>query len=142
MPNTYGGKYLEDEDYKPICEKLINAIPEGVGNEFRHRLEDYLKHGNQFSLRTRLKEIFEKNEILSAFIEERDTFINKVVDTRNHYTHWDEKLKERATTRPDLYHLTKKVKLLLETCILTELGFGSEEVRGLLLRKYEASYDQ
>jgi hypothetical protein len=131
----YGGEYLSDEDYKDVFDALVNAIPSGVKRDFKESLENKLKYGNEFSLRKRLKEIFDKyQEILNEFIENKNAFIEKVVDTRNYQTHHDEDLKERAASGEALYRLTQKLKILLEICLLTELGFSSEEIKDLFSR--------
>ncbi|WP_039764939.1 HEPN domain-containing protein [Caldicellulosiruptor sp. F32] len=129
---TYGGKYLSDEDYKEVYNALVNAIPSDVRNDLRDRLKRYLKYGNEFSLRKRLEEIFDKyREILNVFIEKESVFIDKVVNTRHYLTHYDEKLKEQAANGEELYNLTQKLKILLEICLLTELGFSLDEIKRL-----------
>ncbi len=131
----YGGEYLPDEDYKVVYDALVPAIPEAVRSDLKDRLKEYLKYGNEFSLRKRLKEIVDKyQEILDRFIENKNAFIEKVVDTRNYQTHHDKELKERAAKGKDLYWLTQKLKMYLEICLLTELGFRSEEIKALFLR--------
>jgi hypothetical protein len=133
---TYGGDYLSDEDYKKVVyDALVTAIPEEVRSDLKDRLKEYLKYGNEFSLRKRLKEIFDKyQEVLNKFIENRDAFIEKVVDTRNYQTHHDEDLRKCAASGEELYDLSQKLKTLLEICLLTELGFSSEEIKALFSR--------
>ena len=137
----YGGEYLADEDYKEIHDVLVNAIPCGVKNDFKNSLENKLKYGNEFSLRKRLKEIFNEyqNEIPGLFIQNKGAFIKKVVDTRNYLTHYDKDLKERVASGIDIFHLTHELKMLLEICFLIELGFSSEEIKdrfSKILRRY------
>ena len=137
---TYGGEYSSDEDYKVVYDALVNSIPEGVRSGLKDRLKEYLKYGNEFSLRKRLKEIFDKNqEILDGHIGNKKAFIEKVVDTRNYQTHHDEELKERAASGEDLYRLIQKLKMLLEICLLTELGFTSEKIKALFFKEYKMS---
>ena len=132
---TCGGEYLSDEDYKVVYDALLAAIPEEVGSDFKNRLKEYLKYGNEFSLRKRLKEFFDKyRKILDKFIEDEDAFIEKVVNTRNYQTHHDKELKERAASGEDLYRLTQKLKMCLEVCLLAELGFSLEEIKDLFSR--------
>ncbi|MBP7795954.1 MAG: hypothetical protein KA059_04170 [Elusimicrobiales bacterium] len=132
---TYGGKYLSDEDYKVAYDALVTAIPEGIRSDLKDRLKEYLNYGNEFSLRKRLKEIFDKyQEILDRLIENKSDFIEKVVNTRNYLTHYDKELKERAANGEDLYRLTQKLKMCLEICLLTELRFSSEEIKDLFSR--------
>jgi len=131
----HGGQYLPNEEYKDVYNALLSAIPDRVPTELKERLKEYLKYGNELSLRQRLKGVFDKyHETLNAFIEDKKAFIQKVVDTRNYLTHYDEDLEERAASGADLYHLTQKLKLLLEICLLTELGFSSAEIKGLFSR--------
>ena len=137
---TYGGEYSSDEDYKVVYDALVNSIPEGVRSGLKDRLKEYLKYGNEFSLRKRLKEIFDKNqEILDGHIGNKKAFIEKVVDTRNYQTHHDEERKERAASGEDLYRLIQKLKMLLEICLLTELGFTSEKIKALFFKEYKMS---
>lgn len=113
----------------------MNAIPDWVRSDFRESLKSKLKYGNEFSLRKRLKEIFSKyQEILNEFIENKNAFIEKVVNTRNYQTHHDEDLRKRAAKGEGLYRLTQKLKKLLEICLLIELGFSREQIKGLFSR--------
>ena len=137
----HGGDYLSDDDYKEIHNVLVNAIPDGVKKDFRNSLESKLKYGNEFSLRKRLKELFNEyqNEIPGLFIQNKGAFIEQAVDTRNYLTHYDKDLKERAASGIGIFHLTYKLKMLLEICLLRELGFSSEEIKDRfpkILRRY------
>lgn len=141
----YGGEYLSDDDYKEIHNVLVNVIPDVVKKDFKNSLESKLKYGNEFSLRKRLKEIFNEyqNEIPGLFIQNKGAFIKKVVDTRNYLTHYDKDLKECAASGIDIFHLTYELKMLLEICLLRELGFSSEEIKdrfSKMLRRYQ-QYD-
>jgi len=85
--------------------------------------------------------IYRYQENIDRFIGNKNAFIEKVVDTRNYQTHHDEDLKERAVGGEELYHLTQKLKVLLEVCLLTELGFSSEEIKGLFSRNSRYQYE-
>jgi hypothetical protein len=75
---TYGGEYLSDKDYKVVYDALVTAIPEEVGSDLKDRLKEYLKYGNEFSLRRRMKEIFDNyQEILDRFIENKKCLYRK-----------------------------------------------------------------
>jgi len=125
----FGGKYLtKEEDYNKIYNALKNSIPDNVRSDLKGRLKEYLKYGNEFSLRKRLEEIFEKyKEILDKFIENQDAFIELAINTRNYLTHYDEKLEGKAAREKELFFLTENLKTLLEVCLLTELGFNIDE---------------
>jgi hypothetical protein len=132
---TFGGKYLSDKDYEVVYNSIIKAIPKNVKKDLKDRLTEYLKYGNEFSLRKRLKDIFDKyQEIISKYIKDKNNFIEKVVNTRNYYTHYNKKLKEHAAKEEDLHDITKKLKMCLEICLLTELGFSLQEIKKLFSR--------
>jgi len=140
----FGGKYLSDRDYEVVYNSLVNAIPNNVKSDLKVRLTEYLKYGNEFSLRKRLKDIFDNyNEIVDNYIKDKDNFIKKVVDTRNYYTHYDKRLKEHAAKEEDLIDITKILKMCLEICLLTELGFSLQEIKKLFSRhnRYRFKYN-
>lgn len=131
----YGGKYLTDEDYGGVYDSLTAAIPGGISSELKERLKEYLKYGNEFSLRKRLKEIFDKYQVLNEFIENRDGFVEKVVNTRNYLTHYDKDLEKQAAKGEELYYLTEKIKLCVEVLLFTELGFTLDEVKAFFKKR-------
>ncbi len=129
---VHGGKYLsDDDDYGRIRDVLVNAIPNDVMRDFRESLKNKIKYGNEYSLGKRLKEIFVKYQENLKFIENKDIFIRKIVDTRNYLTHYDKELREQSASGEALYHLTQKLKMVMEICLLSELGFSSSEIKGL-----------
>jgi hypothetical protein len=139
----YGGEYLSDEDYAKVRYDLEKAIPDSVEGGFKDSLKSKIKYGNEFTLRTRLKEFFDEyQENLSEFIENKNAFIGEVVDTRNYLTHYDKKGK--AAIGEELFPIIQKLKILLEICLLIELGFSSEKIKKLFSRnrKYQHEYIQ
>lgn len=131
----FGGKYLSDDDYKEVCDTLVNAIPDSVEGGLKDSLKSRIGYGNEFSLRTRLRRLFDSDgyrEILSEFAENRNAFIGEVVDTRNYLTHYEGI--EKAAIGEELDPFIRKLKILLEICLLTELGFSTEEIKKLFPR--------
>jgi hypothetical protein len=132
------------EDYANVRYVLEKAIPDWVEKEHHEKsLKSRIKYGNEFSLRTRLNKIFaEYQENLIEFIENKNAFIEKVIDTRNYLTHYDKK--EKAAIGEELDPIIQKLKILLKICLLTELGFSSEEIKKLFSRnkRYQREYIQ
>jgi len=131
----FEGKYLSDEDYEPIQERFKDIINKlSVEASFKEALKSKLKYGNEYSLRKRLKDLFVAyQEITQNFIKDEDNFINRVIDTRNYLTHYDKKLRSIADGK-DLYCITQKLKIILQTCLLYELGFDRKEIKSIFLR--------
>ena len=132
---TYVGKYLPEEDYKKIYNMLMNTIEtalEGIKGSLKDRLKAYLKYGNVFSLRTRLKEILNSNEeLINLFIRDKDKFINDVVETRNYLTHYDKdkEMPSPAESYEELFRLIQNLRTIIETCLLRESGFSPAEIK-------------
>jgi len=143
----FEGKYLSDDDYEPIYEKFkkfINELaiePSSKEASFKEALKSKLKYGNEYSLRKRLKDLFEKyKEVVDHFIENKDIFINRVVDTRNYLTHYDKNLREKAVDGEQLYYVTQQLKIVIVICLLSELGFNFKEIKNLLAKNRRYRY--
>jgi len=139
---TYCGEYLKGEDYERIRGVLVAAIPAKVKGAFKDSLKSRIKYGNELSLRTRLKEIIDKHTVVfTELIKGKTTFTNTAVDTRNHYVHRLKERKETVAIGNDLFLLTQQLRILLEICLLTELGFSPSEIKSflptILRKKYE-----
>lgn len=145
---VYGGKYQPDEQYLDgLYRTLVAAISSDIDKDFRDSLKNgKLRFANEYSLRKRL-------ELLTAhiveivpltFIEDgsrQKEFAQKVSDTRNYLTHYPPDLKEKAaSTGKEYYELSDRVKVLIEICILEELGFEAKAIHELVTknRRYEA----
>ena len=127
------GKYLSNEEYKDTYQTMTNAIPDSIDKDFKQSLKNKLFYGNEFSLRRRLKELFDKYEqIFKNFVPDKEEFINRVKDSRNYLIHFDSELKEKAATGIELYRLTVKLKILIEICFLSELGFDNGYIDRLI----------
>ncbi len=58
----------------------------------------------------------------------RPGFEESVKHTRNFFTHYDPKVKTKAVTElPDLYRLAEEVIVLLQFCLMHDLGFESNQ---------------
>jgi len=128
----YGGRYLPDSEYKArVFTPLVNAIPD-VEQDLSENLMDRLRYGNKYSLRTRLSELLDKcGRIVPQLLGNRKVFIAKVITTRNYLTHYDQKLYKRAAQGQDLVSLTKKLRILLEVCLVTQTGLDANKAMNL-----------
>jgi hypothetical protein len=64
----------------------------------------------------------------------RDSFVTKVVDTRNYVAHYDKRMQKRAATIEEMAQLCQKLRCLLEAVMLDELGFDQPKIRELMER--------
>ena len=126
---TMDGFELSKEDHKKRITEIIDAAP----SNHKDWLKNKLAYSNELTLRKRLKEILELNkDVLSNFID--DGFINKIVDTRNYLTHYDEELKDKKVEGLELWHITEKLRILIEICLFKKLDFTFEEIKRIINR--------
>ena len=81
---------------------------------------------NKLTLDARLKALFSDYAIppiVLKFIGDSDLFIKQFKSSRNYYTHFNPKEKDKALHGADLVELYKKLQLLLISVILIEVGF-------------------
>jgi len=132
---VYGGRYFPDSEYKALVyTPIVNAIPD-VKQDLRENLTNRLKYGNEYSLRTRLSELLNKcDKIVPQLAANRKGFVNKIVDTRNYLTHYDQQLYKRAARGTDLVSITKKLRIILEVCLVIETGLDLNKARELFGR--------
>jgi Apea-like HEPN/ApeA N-terminal domain 1 len=119
----------------PEHEARMKAILEAVPAVHRQWLSDKLKYSNELSLRRRLKQLFTQfSFVLDKLVPDSKATINAIYDNRNYLTHYDEKLVDRTERGSRLLYLVEVLKLLLQACLLRELGFPEEKIKTFLLR--------
>lgn len=156
--NKYQGKYQLDKAYKGgIYGKLLEAVDQfpsdsidsqyGINNDFREALKGKLNFLNQHTLQTGLGEILENIVCLlpENFIgetEDRKKFISKASNTRHALAHHNKKQRKKAAKEQELLRLFHTLTVILQTCLLRELGFTDESIKNLLnrSRKYQREW--
>jgi hypothetical protein len=127
---VFGGKYMSDEEYEPICSDLTNSIPKTMSEDHRNSLKSRIKYGNEFSQRKRIKELLDEvwEDYLDQFIDKRSKFIGNVIGTRNYLVHYDESSASEAVFGTEIFYLAERLKVLLVTHLLIQLGIPKENV--------------
>ena len=58
-----------------------------------------------------------------------EDFAKKLVDTRNYYTHYDEKKKDKAYSEEELPYVNQHLRCLLNYHLLTKLGYDKQKAK-------------
>jgi hypothetical protein len=122
------GKYIDSKDYEPTRKTLVNAIPDEFGTDLKDNLVSKIGSGNEFPLKMRLKKLlnygpgdFKWFKMIIEFEKENEEeFIGKLVNTRNHYTHWNENRKPIFADE-DLPRINYELSLLLRIFLIEEI---------------------
>ncbi len=122
----YRNSEVDPEEHKKRLEVILSSIPE----EYREWMRDGLEYSNEPSHGQRLKEIYrEFEEIMDEFVDDRKLFIFRVIKTRNHLTHLEGSGDDKVFIGNDLVLATTRLRLLLELCLLKEIGIGPEQMK-------------
>lgn len=133
--------YMDLEEYEIIKSELNDYVKHSKMDwDHKNSWESRIEYGNEVSLRKRLKDLIAYlndykiiKEIAGA---KPKKFIDEVTDNRNYYTHYDEN-SDFEKDIEKLFALNFKLKLLIELCILKELGFNEKFIDNKLKIKYK-----
>lgn len=151
---AHTGRYIDKKIYKSVVRKTleaaVNSLPDSVSTEsgkenldlreYKKILkEEKLSHLNSYSLRERLSEIIieYKSCLPDHFfesLEEQDKFLKKIRKTRNYLTHLSSSKDEYVVSGQDLLVLSRKLKVLLEVCLLKQLGLKDSDIKTIISR--------
>jgi len=94
-----------------------------------------MRYSRRSCFQNRLAQICEAHApLLSSLKVRAESFVQSVVQTRNYLTHLDAKLQKHAARGEELHRLGLNLKILLEACLLTEIGFSEDEMMRLFKR--------
>jgi hypothetical protein len=133
-----GNPCISQEDLTDI-ENILSNDSERLSDDAKKWIEDKIDYArtkpNQSTAVEKWKRMFDSAIVLSRdFSGDVDKLCKKIKDTRNYYTHYGEKLREKAAEDEDLYWLSQSGSYLLLYFLLIEIGFKSEEINKFLNR--------
>lgn len=107
----------------------------GLSEPDEEWLRQILTHANEPRLAQRLNELLiENKDVINPQINNpqdsntrRSKFVRRITGTRNYYTHFDKAREAEASKGAELYYLTEKLTILLEACLLGELGVSPDQ---------------
>ncbi len=124
------GKYLPNEEYDVIRQQLIASIPNDLDNDLRQSLKTKFKYGNEYSLRKRVKELFNdlSDELTQFVTDDKKTFSNQIVDWRNDLTHYDiDTINQKLDFKAILF-ATRSLRIFLIILLLKSLQIDEDTI--------------
>lgn len=123
------GLYMQQDEYDKLWKKIAEGIPKEIDADQRQSLKKRLEHGNEYSQRKRLGIMLKKlPKVLGDKIVAGDAsrFIERVVNTRNYFTHCDFKSKAKALSGMNVVNASERLRILLVASIFSDLGLSQE----------------
>jgi len=126
----YDRERMPREKYRKMKREILELVP----NKYHYWLNEQFNFGNNLNLHSRLTELTSKysNSTLDALLGDTTLFIKNVKDSRNYYTHYSERGKNKALKGANLYYLTERLKILLVYSFLIETGIKKKKLSLLL----------
>lgn len=127
---NYQNSYMAKEQYlSTIYKDLTKHIPTELEDDFKDALKSKLRFGYEYSLRRRVRELFQiNNNFINNFIIKADILQKEIIETRNYLTHYDEKT-DFVKDENDLFDLCEKIKVIFIIILLFELKFSDTDVK-------------
>ncbi|WP_060875409.1 HEPN domain-containing protein [Myroides odoratus] len=121
--NTVYGK----EEFKNMLDEIVDSVP----LEHKNFVKEKLNFGNEPSLHFRLEELISEvpSDLLNVLINDKAIFIKQIKQTRNYFTHYDNKLKNKALKGQKLFNTIQKGKTLFLIIILQEIGLNKHQIQ-------------
>lgn len=125
---TYSYKIMDDVSFQNFINKTKSN--EAFNNEEKKILDKILEYANEPSLRKRLKDVYEQYGFIFDFDKKQQKqFINDIVNSRNYFTHYNPELKNAAKSGIELDNLAIKLRALLISAILSQLGVSEQLIK-------------
>ncbi len=111
----YQDMEMPEDEFKGLIDSILDCCPE----ERKKWLKRRLAYANEISLRQRIKVMIEPFRDWFGTKKEVSRFVDSVVNTRNHLTHYDDSEPEAQTLSVEyLWKLCRKLEALFqEDCI-------------------------
>jgi len=117
---------VDPEEHAKRLSIILSSIPE----EYREWMRDGLEYSNEPSIGQRLKETYRDfKDITDGFVDDRKMFIYRLIKTRNRLTHMEGDGDEATFRGNDLELATMRLRLLLELCLMKEIGITTEQMK-------------
>lgn len=128
---------MPEDEFRNLIDTILNAVPD---DEQRRWIDEKLKYANELSLRKRMGQMIEPFKDLYGNKKERNSFISKVVDTRNYLTHYDKGLINRMAQEEDLITLYLKLEALFQLHFLKIIGMKIESIYSIINKNRDLNY--
>ena len=135
-------KYVEEKEFDKFKEKIESAIQDWPDkNGLKESFSQRLKYANEYSLRQRLKEIFNSLDdgFLDVFFKNDEQFIKDVIILRNNLTHRGPKKGKDYRNKLDRCKI--RLSVLLSYLILNEIKVPVNLIVEGLIRKRKHYFD-
>lgn len=121
-------KTMPNDEFESIKREVLSITPESR----RSWMESRIRYANELSLRKRLMKMIEPFRDFYGSHKERNSFIDTVVDMRNHLIHSDSDPSEPTSNIREMYVLSMKLQSLFQLHLLKVLGMDEKSIEEIV----------
>jgi hypothetical protein len=123
---------MPPEEYEALKATLETACPE----PWRKWLSGLLAHANGPSFKVRIEELVAKSGAVGTTLTSTfENYPGKLRNCRDRFAHWHRATPTPIAQVPELADLSDTTKILLEACLLLDLGWTADNVTAALAGK-------
>lgn len=123
-------KELEEEEFKRRLSVVLESVED---QRIRKWAERKLKYANSRQSSDLIKDLVGNiGKYANILAPNREQFFREFRDTRNFYTHRDDREKHNILEGERLHILTQGLVCLLKAAVLRRIGFSQEQVYNLM----------
>ena len=142
---TQDGKHstiVDEKVFKAIRAKMLASLSTELSSELTDSIKSSLGWANGRNLKAKLLSILNElqDKTCSLFCMEKVNFIKGIVDTRNYYTHYSEKVKPLQSLA--LHWAIKKAALMLRILLLLKAGIPERDIQHFVRSNVRLSQDR
>ncbi|MGD6815487.1 HEPN domain-containing protein [Metabacillus sp. 113a] len=136
---------MDSEEYMENCQKLLFQIQGNFPEDFSEIIISKLTYGNEYSLGKRLRTIIkELNPETKTFLignsDDRNRFVQQLVETRNYLTHYDLENKQNVLHETDeIYYAFQRVKAISTIVLFKEIGLDEDIILSKIMENSKYS---
>ena len=120
---------MPEEEFGELIKNILKATPDDKEKWIKERL----KYANELSLRRRIKLMVDPFKCFFNNKKKRESFVNKVTNTRNYLTHYDSELETEVSVEvEDLWKLCLKLEALFQLHLLRLIGMDLESIKSIV----------
>ena len=136
------GLYMGQEAFNAAIQELATHIPASIQRDHRVSLKNRLKYGNEYSLRKRLTELLDRvpEDVRTRIAGDCGKFVNRIVDIRNYYTHYEHAAAGEGFDGKDVYVAAERIRVLIVANLLHDLGVPDEKLLNVLQRSQDLNH--
>jgi len=136
-----GKGYIEHSHVEPVIKSVIDGLQPDLNKRLRTRISSLIRHANNYTLEEKLKHLIDNcAPFIFNILKTHGISISKIVVTRNYYTHYNIKHKNKILDQHELANTIDIFILMIKYIIYCEMDMEREFIDDRIKHEKEYKY--